>query len=247
MNSRERGRPHRNDGRQGEQLCVKPTGFLVYIFGVLSQCSHLQNKSWDSCNCFRPLPSKETITSLERSFINDAVSTTFLHRARRLPIIPDYDAITDPQAQSYIQTPRVRRVLQVTLQGRVSSLPWSYRSLYRASWVLYQGPTGHSTGQGEVSTRVLQITLQDKVSSELNPDTQSQEGDAGHSTGEGEFYARVLQVTVQGKVSSPPGSYRSLYRAGWVLYQGSTGHSTGQGEFSTRVLQVTLQGKVTLL
>ena len=102
----------------------------------------------------RPLPSKETMTSLELSFVNDAVSTTFFHRARRLPIIPDYDATTDPQVQRYIQTPRVRRVLEVTLQGKVSSLPGVLRvTLQGKVSFSTRGPTGHSTGQGEFSTR----------------------------------------------------------------------------------------------
>ena len=63
------------------------------------------------------------MASLEHSFINDAVRTTIFNRSRRLPIIPDYSAVTDPQAQRYIQTPRVRKVLQVTVHGRVSSTP----------------------------------------------------------------------------------------------------------------------------
>ena len=59
------------------------------------------------------------VLSMESNFVNDAVRTWYNTRARRLPIIPQYDALADQSAKAYFLAPSVQDVIRVTASMEV--------------------------------------------------------------------------------------------------------------------------------
>ncbi len=56
---------------------------------------------------------------LEKNFVNDAVKAPIFNRPRKIPMIPHYDAMYDKAAQGYMQSPRVKEIIQITIHGKV--------------------------------------------------------------------------------------------------------------------------------
>ncbi|KAK7482355.1 hypothetical protein BaRGS_00026374 [Batillaria attramentaria] len=59
-----------------------------------------------------PLPSPRELKVMEKKFVNDAVRTEVYSRARKIPIIPPYDALKDKYASAYFQSPMVKAMME---------------------------------------------------------------------------------------------------------------------------------------
>lgn len=62
-----------------------------------------------------PKPIKVKRVKHSNKFINDGVSVAIYNKPRKKPIIPDYSAMEDKACRTYFESPRVEKLLRITL------------------------------------------------------------------------------------------------------------------------------------